>query len=512
MKHIHQACLRMFSVLFFKSVWKSGTRLLMIFAVCLFSISLYEAPAWAQFEDLLNRIPSSANSIVVIDVTGMHASALARKEGWEKKHEAAYVERPIFLPPEADKIVIAAQLNFANELGQNWELAVMDLKEPIPMRSIARAEGGYVDSINGLHAAWTPSDAYFVRLSTSVMGVMHPANRQAVSRWADFGRKNSSSVVSPYLSQAAKVVRRGGPQIAMAIDLKDSTQPHKLEEGLKQSNVLKGNEQKIKELTEIISGIQGATFSVKIGSKAEGEFRIDFNSETAKFANFAKPMVLEIVDNLGVHLDDLEKWKVKLEGKSIILSGSLSNDGMRRVFSILEIPTTKFSELKDEDLSPGSPEKVAQASLTYFKSVTVLTDDLRKYLQTNRDNHIVYNERYARKIDRLPILNVDEDLLAYGSKVAETLRGVALAKRAAGSRTGVRNSSVYGSYSYNYNTSNNSNNNNYYGRRSNASVKIQNRAEEQSKATGVRFNSWKDIEDSTAAIRREMTKRYQIEF
>ncbi|QDU09493.1 hypothetical protein [Gimesia aquarii] len=507
MKHIHQASLRMFSFLFFKSLSKTGIKPLMIVAACLLSAPFYEVPVWAQFEDLLNRIPASANSIVVIDVSGMHASSLAKKEGWEKKHEAAYVERPIFLPPEADKIVIAAQLNFANDLGQNWELAVMDLQEPIPMRSIARAEGGYVDSINGLHAAWTPSDAYFVRLSTSVMGVMHPANRQAVSRWADFGRKNSSSVLSPYLSRATKVVRRGGPQIAMAIDLKDSTQPHKLEEGLKKSNVLKGNEQKIKELTELISGIQGATFSVKLDSKADGELRIDFSSETAKFASLAKPMVLEIVDDLGVHLDDLEKWKVELKGKSIILSGSLTNDGMRRVFSILEIPSTKFSELKDEDLSPGSPEKVAQASLTYFKSVAVLIDDLRKYLQTNRDNHIVYNERYARKIDRLPILNVDEDLLAYGSKVAETLRGVALAKRAAGSRTGVRNSSVYGNYSYNYDS-----NNNYYGRRSNASVKIQNRAEEQSKATGVRFTSWKEIEDSTASIRREMTKRYQIEF
>jgi len=162
--------------------------------------------------------------------------------------------------------------------------------------------------------------------------------------------------------------------------------------------------------------------------------------------------------------------------------------------------------LKDEDTSPGSPEKVAQASLTYFKSVSVLIDDLRKYLRTNRDNHSVYSDRYARKIDRLPILNVDDDLLAWGSNVAETLRGVALAKRAAGTRAGVRNSSVYGSYSYNYDS------NNAYGTRSNTSVKIQNSAEEQSIATGVRYNSWKEIEDSTAAIRREMTKRYQIEF
>lgn len=479
----------------------------MIIAACLLVTLVSEVAAGAQFDELLNRIPGSANSMVVIDVSAMHASALARKEGWQKKHEAAYVERPIFLPPEAEKIIIAAQLNLANGLRQNWELAVMDLKEPISMRSIARAEGGYVDSINGLHAAWTPSDAYFVRLNTSNMGVMYPANRQAVSRWADFGRKSTSPVVTPYLIQATKLVRPGGPQIAMAFDLNDITQPHKLQENLKQSATLKGNEPKVKELFELISGIQGATFSVKIGSGADGEIRVDFDSETAKFANFAKPLVLEVLDSYGVHLDDLEKWKPELKGKSLILSGPISNDGMRRVFSILEIPTTKFSELKDEDISPGSPEQVANVSLTYFKSVTVLIDDLRKYLKTNRDNHVVYMERYARKIDRLPILNVDDDLLAYGSQVAETLRSIALAKRGAGARTGVRNSSVYGNYSYNYGSGNN-----YYGQRSSANVKIQNRAEEHAKATGVRFTSWKEIEDATASIRREMTKRYQIEF
>ncbi|WP_339732220.1 hypothetical protein [uncultured Gimesia sp.] len=506
MQTVHQALLRVLSIVCFNSEWKSGVNQPVVVA-CFLAAFLNTIPAWAQFDDLLKSIPADANSMVVIDVAAMHASPLAIKEGWQKKHEAAYVKRPIYVPPEADKIIIAAQLNLADHLRQNWELAVMSLIEPISMRSIARSEAGYVDTINGLEAAWTPSDAYFVKLNNSSMGIMHPADRQVVSRWADFGRKNSSSIVSPYLLQTSKIVRPGGPQIVMGIDLKDITQPHKLEEGLKQSSVLKGNASKIKELNEIISGIQGATFSVKIGSKAEGQIRIDFNSETAKFERYGKPLVLEVLDKFEVHLDDLEKWKYQSNGNSLILSGPLSNDGMRRVFSLLEIPTTKFSELNGEDISPGSPDAIAKASLTYFKSVTVLIDDLRKYLKTNRDNHIVYTERYARKIDRLPILNVDEDLLAYGSDIAETLRGIALAKRAAGSRTGVRNSNVYGNYSYNYDS-----NNNYYGQRANASVKIQNRAEEQAKATGVRFTSWKDIEDETAGIRREMTKRYQVEF
>ena len=241
MNFIKQYFLRFLFDMFFKSTWKNRAKALMVMAACFLFSPLFEVSAWAQFDDLLKRIPSNANSLVVIDVNALHSSALARKDGWLKKHEAAYVERPIFLPPEADKIILAAQIDISQEMRENWELAVMDMKEPIPMKSIARAEGGYVDSINGLHAAWTPSNAYFVRLNTSVMGVMYPANRQAVSRWAEFGRKNTTPVVARYLVQASKSVRAGGPQIAMAIDLNDITLPHQLQESLEQSKVLKGN-------------------------------------------------------------------------------------------------------------------------------------------------------------------------------------------------------------------------------------------------------------------------------
>ena len=52
---------------------------------------------------------------------------------------------------------MVAQFQTHDELNADWELAVMELKEPIGMRSIARSEGGYVDEISGAAAAWTPS-------------------------------------------------------------------------------------------------------------------------------------------------------------------------------------------------------------------------------------------------------------------------------------------------------------------------------------------------------------------
>ena len=87
---------------------------------------------------------------------------------------------------------------------------------------------------------------------------------------------------------------------------------------------------------------------------------------------------------------------------------------------MLELPSTKFSTLKDElpdtpsSSSPSEASKAA-ASKTYFKSIAVLIEDLRKTLGDTRDNHAVWMERYGRKVDALPILNVDETLLAWGA-------------------------------------------------------------------------------------------------
>ena len=84
-------------------------------------------------------------------------------------------------------------------------------------------------------------------------------------------------------------------------------------------------------------------------------------------------------------------------------------------------------------------------------------------------------ERYACSISRLPILNVDEERLAWGAAVAETLRGMSNTSRMSGVRSGMRKSQI--------------------------------RREEQASAREARFASWKEIEDSMAQARVAMTRK-----
>ena len=456
-------------------------------------------------DELIQRIPAGANALMVIDVTALESTPMAQAQGWTKKHEAAFVERPLMLPPEAARIVIGSQLNFAGEMNVEWQVAAMNLVEPLSMRSIARAEGGYLDKIGTADCAWVPSDAYFVSLEAKQLGVVFPANRQLVSRWT---QNSAGAMSSGYLLVAGKQVDRTN-QIVMAIDLKDVPQPHRLRERLQASPALKALAPKLDAIEKLILGVQGLTLRISVAQSAKGTLRVDFNDSPSVLGAQAKPLVLEAIDNFGASLPGLDQWTAKTESKSIVLEGTFTTDALRRVFSLLELPSTKFSTLKNDlpdTPSPATPDAKAAASKAYFKGVSVLIEDLRKTLGDTRDNHAVWMERYGRKVDAMPVLNVDDDLLAWGARVGETFRVMALAERSSGIKSGVRKSSVYGNYQYGYDS------NGYTNFRSNESVKGQINTEERAQAKAVRFNNWKEIEDATATVRKDMTKRYQIEF
>jgi hypothetical protein len=104
------------------------------------------------------------------------------------------------------------------------------------------------------------------------------------------------------------------------------------------------------------------------------------------------------------------------------MSGELDNDALRRVFSLMELPTTKFSSLKDEDIDDNSQATIAKCSQAYFHAVDAMVADLKKRTKVNSGGDAGWIERYAAKIDRLPVLHVDEELLTYGEKLTETLR------------------------------------------------------------------------------------------
>jgi hypothetical protein len=387
------------------------------------------------------------------------------------------------------------------------------------MRAIARSEGGYVDTIAGNDAVWTPSDAYFVAFADNELGVLFPAERQFVSRWVHFAKNNASVALSPYLTAASRLTNEQ-VQVMLAIDLADVVQPHQARERIEDSAILKQAKLDPEQAGKILASLRGTTLRVAIGKTAQAQLRIDFGSDVGPLKEVAKDLVLSVLDDFGANIEDMKSWKVEVKPTAIHMEGPLSQDGLRRIFSVIELPTTKFSTLKDSggagEGGGKSPEsEIRETSLTYYRSVEVLLKDLQRDLRGNKASAAVM-ERYAKKIDRMPILNVDPELLNYGAKLANTLRTMALSKRQGGVAYGVDTSGMggggYANYSVGYGYGGRELGDLYGGARASAADRAAIRSSALADANYARVEGFKAIDEATAEIRRNMTEKYQVEF
>lgn len=472
-----------------------------------------------EFDQLLAKVPSSTNALVLIDVEKTLASELAQKEGWGKKLELAYVNRPVFLPPEANQLVIATALQASADFAQLWEMGIMRLGEPLSMRSIARSEGGYVDMVAGKSAAWTPSDAYFVDFGDNLLGAVFPADRQFLSHWINTVAGNTQTHLSDYLQQALQLMNDQIP-IILAVDLAVVVQPHEAHERIEDSPLFQKAGLKPEQVVPILASLRGATLRVAVGRDAQAQLRIDFDKDITPLKSIAKDLVTAVLDDIGFNVDEMQSWEVEVKPTAIHMEGPLTQDGLRRVFSVIELPSTKFSTLKDTTGEGPSGEETPESlirenSITYFRSIETLIDDLRRDLRGNKASAAVM-ERYARKIDRMPILHVDLELLDYGGKVANTLRAMALTKRQGGVAYGVDTAGMggggYANYSVGYGYFGNEIGDLYAGARASAADRASLKAQAMSDANYARVEGFKGIDETTAAIRRKMTQKYQVEF
>jgi hypothetical protein len=482
------------------TVINTKNRFVALLAVGLSFVMQGAPAAFGQFSDLLSRVPGSANALVLIDVDAFYRSPMAVRKGWKEKFAQHSSEQPIILPPEATRFVLASHLDPLNNLHSDWEAAVIDLSEPLSLNLLARAEGGYIDTIGKTSVVWTPSHAYLIQLDKQLMGMVYPDDRQEAARWIERMKSAKHAPMSPYLEEAAKRLRTEG-QIVLALDLTNVLQPHRIDQFLKESKVLEGQKVNPRAVAEALSTLRGLTVTIQFESQANATVRVDFGENIRIVEPFAKELVVAAMNRVGASVDDPSKWSATVEENAIILRGMLSEAGLTRLSGFLELPTSKFSTLaKEPEQQPDPAKAKLEASKRYFKSLETLIETLR---QESRSSNLWY-EKTARKIDGLPILNVDEDLLAWGSTLSKGLRQMAENLRGVGRQLGVAQASVYGNYygggSYGY------------GYTSGTAQESLNREVGSAQAGTVRSTGMQGILNGMADMRRKLTQKYHVEF
>jgi hypothetical protein len=349
---------------------------------------------------------------------------------------------------------------------------------------------------------------------------MRPADRQATARWVRAAGAAKRVGLPEYLRESVENMPRDAEAV-MALDLADMLDAEGLRQRLKKAKSLAGKGLDVDQLTRLFTGLHGVTVTLRVEDAINGEIRLDFAEPPTLLATAAKPLFLEAMDAIGAGIDDLDNWQSRLAGKSVVLYGKLSERGMRQILSPLVRPAPM--NIMESESAGGklATDPKAAASQRYFHSVQTLLNDLKQQKTKTFQQLAYWHNQFAEKIDALPMLNVDEDLLKYGSAVSTTLRGLAnlanntyVAQKAAVNNSGealiqVNNAFNYYGYGpgwgFNVSLPGAATVNNY-GMTNNMIARSG-----QTEAA-LRLQTWKNIDTATQDIRRQMVQKYQVEF
>ncbi len=481
-----------------------------------------------EFQDLVNRIPRSANAVVLLNVEKAKNSPMGLAENWSANIEQAFESGLTRVPPQAKRFILASQIDF-EFMEPQWDAAIIELEKNLSTTDIQKMRNGTLDTIEGYPAVVRPNDAYIVKLAPKLIAAMVPANRQSVVRWLRAMRKTPPPPLSPYLQKAAVYSDKAGSDIIMALDLDGVLSFERVGKYLKskQDRLDKWGAD-LMQLTKLLESVQGVRIGVRIGDEPSAMIVIDLKGDASIASSYAKPLILQILSDQGAAINDLQSWTAKAEGHEISLAGKLSKSGLRRLMSVVDTPSSENLG-EEKQVSPGElPAIRAKASLKHFKAVTAMANDLKADMKNSKTlaSNALWFDKYARRIERLPTLNVDPELLKYSAFVADQLRKASLAVKTMGIQTGARSAQVTSgdvSSSYGYPTTR-WGSSGYYGgsggyyQDQTAGLKAAGeerraiKAEERGIAATDVQTIRQAIISATAKIRREMTDKYQTQF
>jgi len=482
--------------------------------------------AYGQFHELTKRIPDEANAVVFVDVEKLQNSPLGKREDWRGKQERSFEAGLDAIPPTANEFVAAAKLDLVSK-HPTWQVGIANLRYDPSVPEIAIRYQGTTDYIDERPVAILPGDMYVVKFMENIVGYGWPARRQDAAQWITRYYDNSLRGLSEYLSEAQEFADNGSP-IIMAIDLGHSVSPEMVKQRLPHLETLKDREIDLEKWSKGLASIRGVSLGVTVKDEMVGAVKVDFAEDISFLGPLAKPILLEVLAHNGMMIDELETWEVVLTKNRIQLSGPLYNSGLRRILSLVEPPPELQHAIHDSkengDEEKSEKELTIAASQIYFKSIVSLLDDLRMKKKDRKTlgQLSVWFDKYARKIDRLPIANVDHELLNYGENVSHAMRGgQAKVIDAAVAKT-IRQQNVpeqYDTYSYSvpiganwtgsygwngwYSTPN-------WERTLNEKAKV--RREENIRGGNAANDVMRNLENATFQMRRHLTEKYGVEF
>lgn len=364
-------------------------------------------------QDVLRSCPKTANAIVQGDLVALRKLTLGTP-----LHED--------LPGNVSRVRIAAELDLES-FQPEWEIGYAVVEKMATAEVLAQREGGYVDTLQGRSIVWTPNQMYLVPLADNIVSIVRPSDRKFVGQWL---KKDRSNVVSSYLQQAAGRANELHA-VTIALDLEDVISTGVLVDRLKQTKSLQGKN--LNEIANSIASMRGVTISVaKAGLDAT--VQIDFQDPPSELLPVAKAFFGEALAARGIQLDQYADWNLSSinGGKTLQFNGPIAAEALDDLLGMFTLHRTSGSVAKadrpiDTTSSPSgsvatSPSVVADNTREYFRKVVNIVHRVRDYSANNTGERAQWNSNMANRIDEMPTLDVDPQMVIFGAEVAKSLR------------------------------------------------------------------------------------------
>ncbi len=463
--------------------------------------------AAAQFEPLVKWVPDTANSLVLVRSEDIFKSDLATQENWLQEYQRAYAAGLEFLPTTIERYTIASQIDY-QFMQPLWTVSVYEKKgDPISLTEVTDRLGGSLDLLSGYDAVNLRSDVFLVKLQPNLAASMAPANRQYTIRWLQ-SQARSTPVLSDYLNDAVKLGTEDA-QIIAAFDLQDVLKAEDVRTELTGFECV--NESECDVAFGVLSALKGVTLGVKVDGQVTGFFNLDITRNPSAIKAKAKEILLEALSLQGMLVDDFEKWELTHAGNRFQLAGPLSAEGLRTINLLIQHPLEEVMGFTGSRSGTGGVVETDMGTVSkkYFDSIDRVLEAYRqKPEMKNLNSYATWFDLQARKIDALPVVGVDDELVAFAQFVTDRFREMSVVMRSA-ELSKTERATSFQNYSYSYRYGRWGGYGEYWDNSKNRATAA---SVERLRGKNAAREILDEVEDRAGHIRQEMSKKYGINF
>jgi len=360
--------------------------------------------------DLTDWLPADLNAVLSMNVAALYDTPLAKREDWAGKARDAFVHQEAIVPPGLKEFVIGAELDLGNDLTPLRTFAVAAPKAGLTIESMAVLSGATTFPLDGRPALETSRGGVVVQAQPTVWIGVAQGGRQAAVRWL---KSQAGKAPGSDMKTLRSALAQRGPksQIALAIDLSYAVNADSVDALLSQlpDNLPAAKKAK---LIPLLTSAQHAVLSVTVDDAIAGELRVELGSAAGELTPLLKALVPVILQQLGMAGSGVDPWTWTTKGNAIIGTGALTAADTRRILSLVQHATPSLaasasSSGSEANSAATTAQAIVVASQRYLKSLRTILDDMQGTLKRTRDNHALWYERAADKIDDMPMRSVD---------------------------------------------------------------------------------------------------------